>query len=230
MSLWSWYVYVGKGRQSEINIVRDIVHEILIRVMDLKRDKKDWWNKIFFFHCCSVTKLCLTLCDPMNCSTSGLLVLHYLPGFAQTHVHWISDAIQPSHPLSPPSPLVLNLSQPQGLFQWVGLCIKYPKYWSFSIRPSKEYSEYISFRIVWFDLLSVQGTLKSLLQHHSAKVSILQHSAFFVVQQSHPYMNTGKAIALTTWNFDGKLVPLLFNMLSRFVIDFLLVFLGFPSG
>ena len=83
---------------------------------------------------------------------------------------------------------------------------------------------------MWFDLLSVQGTLKSLLQHHSAKVSILQHSAFFVVQQSHPYMNTGKAIALTTWNFDGKLVPLLFNMLSRFVIDFLLVFLGFPSG
>ena len=178
----------------------------------LKKRQKGLVKQDFLF---PLLLLCLTLCDPMNCSTSDLLVLHYLPGFAQTHVHWVSDAIQPSHPLSPPSPLVLNLSQPQGLFQWVGLCIKCPKYWSFSIRPSKEYSEYISFRIGWFDLLAMQGTLKSLLQHHSAKVSILQHSEFFVVQQSHPYMNTGKAIALTTWNFAGKLVPLLFNMLSR---------------
>ena len=98
----------------------------------------------------------------MNCSTSGFPVLHYLQEFAQTHVHWDSDAIQLSHPLSSPSPPTLNLSQHQGLFQWVGSRIRWPKYWSFSISisPSNEYSELISFRIDWFDLLAVQGTLK----------------------------------------------------------------------
>ena len=103
------------------------------------------------------------------------------------------------------------------------LLITWPKYWSFSfnISPSKEYSVLISFRIDWFDLLAVQGTLKSLLQHHSSKASILQHSAFFMVQLSHPYMTTGKTIALTIWTFVGKVISLLFNMLSRFVIAFL---------
>ena len=101
------------------------------------------------------------------------------------------------------------------------LHIRWPKYWSFSISPSSEYSGLISFRMDWLDLLAVQGTLKSLLQHHSSKASILQHLAFFMVQLSYPYMTTGKTIALTRWTFVGKVMPLLFNMPSRFVIGFL---------
>ena len=103
------------------------------------------------------------------------------------------------------------------------LCIRWPKYWSFSfsISPSIEYSGLISFRMDWLDLLAVQGTPKSLLQHHSSKASILWHSAFFIVQLSHPYMTTGKTIALTRWTFVGKVMSLLFNMLSRLVIAFL---------
>ena len=101
------------------------------------------------------------------------------------------------------------------------LHIRWPKYWSFSISPSNEYSGLISFRIDWFNLLATQGTLKSLLQHHSSKASILWHSAFFIVQLSHAYMTTGKTIALTRWTFAGKVMSLLFNMLSRLVIAFL---------
>ena len=131
------------------------------------------------------------LCNPMACSIPGFPVHHLLPKLAQTYVHRVGDAIQPSHPLFSPSPPVFNLSQHQGLFQALiqVLCIRWPKYWSFSISPSNEYSGLISFRIVWFDLLAVWGTLKSLLQHHNLKASILQHSAFFMVQLSHPYMN-----------------------------------------
>ena len=158
----------------------------------------------------------------MDCSTPGSFVLHYLLEFAQTHVHWVSDAIQPSHLLPPASP-ALSLSQHQGLFQWVAVCIRWSKYWSFSfsINPSNEYSGLISFRIEGIDLLAVQGTLKSLLQHHSSKAQILQCSAFFMVQLSHLYMTTGKTIALTIWTFVDKVMFLLFNMLSRFVIAFL---------
>ena len=103
------------------------------------------------------------------------------------------------------------------------LRIRWPKYWSFnfSISPSKEHPGLISFRMDWLDLLAVQGTLKSLLQHHSSKASILQHSAFFIFQLSHPYMTTGKTVALTRWTFVGKVMSLLFNMLSRLVITFL---------
>ena len=103
------------------------------------------------------------------------------------------------------------------------LCIRWPKYWSFhfNIIPSDEHPGLVSFRMDWLDLLAVQGTLKSLLQHHSSKASILQHSAFFIVQLSHPYMTTGKTIALTRWNFVGKVLSLLFNILSRLVIAFL---------
>ena len=117
--------------------------------------------------CCSVTKLYLTLCDPMDCSTPHFPVLQYLLEFAQTHVHWVSDAVQPSYPLLPAS-VALSLSQHQGLFQWVGSLNHVDKDWSFnfSISPSKEYSGLISFRIDWFDLLAVQGTLKSVLQPH----------------------------------------------------------------
>ena len=141
----------------------------------------------------SVTQSCPTLCDPMNHSTPGLPVHHQLPEFTQTHVHRVSDAIQPSHPLSSPSPPVPNPSQHQRLLQST-LCMRWPKYWSFnfSIIPSKEIPGLISFRMDWLDLLAVQGTLNSLIQHHSSKASILQHSAFFKVQLSHPYMTTWK--------------------------------------
>ena len=123
----------------------------------------------------SVAQLCPTLCDPMDCSTPGLPVHHQLPEFTQTHVHWVGDAIQPSHPLSSPSPPTFNLSQHQDLFQWVSSSIRWPKYWSFSFStsPSNEYSGLITFRMDWLDILAVQGTLKSLPQYHSSKASIL---------------------------------------------------------
>ena len=154
--------------------------------------------------CCSVAQSCPTLCDPMDCSVPGLPVLHHLLEFAQTHVHWISDAMQPSHPLLSPSPPALNASQHQGFSSESALHIKWPKNWSFSssISPSNEYSGLISFRMDWFDLLVVQGTLKSPLQLHNS--SVLWHSAFFMVQLSHLYMITGKTIALTGWTFVGK--------------------------
>ena len=122
-----------------------------------------------------------------------------------------------------PSPPAFNLSQNQDLSNESALCIRWPKYWSFSfsISSSNEYSGLISFTVDWFDLLAVLGTLKSLLQHHRSKASILLCSAFFIVQLSHPYQTTGKTIASTRWTFVGKVMSLLFNMLSRWVIAFL---------
>ena len=149
-------------------------------------------------------------CDPMDCSTPDFSVLHYLWEFAQIHVHWVGDAIQPSHPL--PTSVFPSI----GVFSYESaLHIRWPKYWSFtfSISPSNEYSRLISFRINWFDLLAVQGTLKSLLQHHSLKASILRWSAFFMVQLSHPHMATRKTIALTIRTFVSKVMSLLFDML-----------------
>ena len=171
----------------------------------------------------SVTQSGLTLCDSMDCSMPGFPVHHQLPELTQTHVHWIDDAIQPSHPLLSPSPPAFNPSQYQGLSNESVLCIRWPKYWSFSfsISPSNEYSGLISFRMDWLDLLGVQGTLKSLLQHHSSKASILQWSAFFTVQLSHPYMTTGKTTAWTLQIFLRKVMSLFFNMLSKLVIAFL---------
>ena len=159
----------------------------------------------------------------MDCSMPNFSVLHHLPEFVQVHVCWISDAIQPSHPLWPSSPSAFNLSQHQGLFQWVSSSHQVAKGLAFQLQhqPSNEYSGLISLRIDWFDLLAVQGTLKSLFQHHSSKASILQHSAFFIVKLSHPYMTMGKTIALTRRTFVGKVMSLLFNMLSRLVIAFL---------
>ena len=147
----------------------------------------------------------------MNHSMPGFPVHHQHLESTQTHVHCVGDAIQPSHPLSSPSPPALNLSQHQGLFR----CF------SFSISPSNEHPGLFSFRMDWLDLLAVQGTLKSLLQHHSSKASILWRSTFFVVQLSHPYMTTGKTITLTSWTFVGKVMFLLLNMLSRLIITFL---------
>ena len=160
---------------------------------------------------------------PMNRSMPGLPVHPQLPEFTQTHVHRVSDAIQPSHPLSSPSPPAPNLSQHQSLFNESTLHMRWPNYWSFSlsISPSKEHPGLISFRMDWLDLLAVQGTLKSLLQHHSSKASILWRSAFFTVQLSHPYMTTGKTVSLTRRTFVGKVMSLLLNMLSRLVITFL---------
>ena len=159
----------------------------------------------------------------MNPSMSGLPVHHQLPEFTQTHLHWVGDAIQPSHPLSSPSPPALNLSRIRVFSNDSALRIRWPKYWSFSfnISPSNEHSGLISFRMDWLNLLAVQGTLKSLLQHHSSKTSILWCSAFFIVQLSHPYMTTRKTTALTRRIFVDKVMSLLLNMLSRLVITFL---------
>ena len=171
----------------------------------------------------SVAQSCPTLCDPINCCTLGLPVHHQLLEFTQTHVHRVGDAIQPSHPLLSPSPPASNLCRIRVFSNESTLHMRWPKYWSFSfsISPSKEHPGLMSFRMDWLDLLAGQGTLKNLLQHHSSKASILQHSAFFTVQLSHPYMTTGKTVALIRRTFVGKVMSLLLNMLSRLVITFL---------
>ena len=158
----------------------------------------------------------------MDCSRPGLPVHHQFPDFTQTYVHWV----MPSNHLILCRPLLLLPSTFPSIRVFSNesaLCIRWPKYWSFSfsIIPSKEHPWLISFRMDWLDLLAVQGTLKSLLQHHSLKASILRCSAFFTVQLSHPYMTTGKTIALTRQTFVGKVMPLLLNMLFRLVITFL---------
>ena len=152
------------------------------------------------FHFSSVQSLSrVCLWEPMNPSTPGLPVHHQLPELTQTHVYRVDDAIEPSHPLSSPSPPAPNPSQHQGIFQWVNSSHEVAKVLEFQLYmiPFKEIPDLISFRMDWLDLLAVQGTLKSLLQYHNSKASILQHSAFFTVQLSHPYMTTGKTIALT---------------------------------
>ena len=180
----------------------------------------------------SLSRVWLFVTPWTACSTPGLPVHYQLPGFTQTHVHWVDDAIQPSYPLSSLSPPTFNLSQHQDLFKWVSSSHQVAKVLAFqhqhqSFQSPKDFqrnpskSGLISFRMDWMDLLAVQRTLKSLLQHHSSKASILWCSAFFIVQLSHPYMNTGKSIALNRRTFVGKVMFLLFNMLSRLVIAFL---------
>ena len=151
----------------------------------------------------SVAQSCPTLCDPMNHSTPGLPVHQQLPEFTQTRVHRVGDAIQPSHPLSSPVLLPTIFPSIRAFSNESVLQTRWSKDWSFnfSISPSNEYLGLISFGIDWLDLLAVQGTLKSLFQHHSSKASILWHSAFFTVQLSHPYMTTGKPIVLTRQTF-----------------------------
>ena len=147
--------------------------------------------------------------QPLGLQHARLPIHHQLPELTQIHVHRVGDAIQPSHPLSSPSPPTFNLSQHQGLFQWVSSSHQVAKFqlqhqsfqWIFTTDL---------FRIDWLDLLAVQGTLKSLPQHHSSKVSLLRHSACFIVQLSHPYMTTGKTIALTRWTFVSKVMSLFF--------------------
>ena len=169
---------------------------------------------------------CLTLCDPMECSTPGFPVHHQLPEPTQTRVHCVADAIQPSHPLSPPSSLALNVSQHQAGFspmsrlftsggQSIGVSAStsiFPKYtqdWS----PLREWTGWIS--------LKFKGLWRVFSNNHSSKASILRCSAFFMVQLSYPYMTTGKTLALTTWSFIGRVMSLFFKMLSRSVIAFL---------
>ena len=161
----------------------------------------------------------------MNCSMPGLPVHHQVLESTQTHVHWVGDAIQPSHLLLSISSPALNPSQHQGLFKWVsfftggGQSIGVSASASVFPMNTREWSPLG--RMDWLDLLAVQGTLKSLLQHHSSKASILWCSACFIVQLSHPFMTTGKTIALTRWIFVDKVMSLLFNMLSRLAITFL---------
>ena len=155
----------------------------------------------------SVTQLCPTLCVLMDCSSPGFPVHHWLLEPTEAYVHHSIDAI-----LFYPLLFLPSIFPSIRIFSIeLVLCIRWPKYWSFSfsISPSNGSSGLISFRMDWLDLLAVQGTLKSLLQHHSAKASILQHSAFFIVQLSHPYMTTRKTIALTRWTYAGKVMSLL---------------------
>ena len=166
---------------------------------------------------CLIAQSCLTLSDSMDCSRPGFPVLHHLRSLLKlTSI----ESVVPFNHLILCHPLLL----PPSIFPSIrifsnesGLHIRWPKYWSFgfNISPSNQYSGLISFRMEWLDLFAVQGTLKSLLQHHNSKASILRRSAFFIVQLSHPYMTTGKTIALTRWTFVGKVMSLLFNMLSR---------------
>ena len=215
------------------------------KFQDLVESQGFFLKKIFFFfpHCLvnegfppallglanlvqfsSVAQSCPTCCDPMNLSTPGLPVHHQLLESTQTHVHQVGDAIQPSHFLPSPSPLPSIFPNIRVFSNESTLRITWPKDWSFSfnISPSSEqHPGLISFRMEGLDLLAVQGTLKSLLQHHSSKTLILWHSAFFTIQLSHLYMTTGKTIVLTRQTFVGTVMSLLFDMLSGLVIAFL---------
>ena len=161
----------------------------------------------------SVAQSCPTLCDPMNCSTPDLPVPHQLLEFTQTHVHQVSDVIQPSHPLLSPSPLASNASQHQSLFQWVNSSYEVAKVLEFqllaSFLPKKSQGWSPSEWTGWISLQS-KGLSRVFSNTHSSKASILQRSAFFMFQLSHPYMTTGKTIALTLQTFGGKVMPLLF--------------------
>ena len=146
---------------------------------------KGHWKAWKYSFCCSVTKSCLTFCDPMDCSMPGFPVLHYLPKVAQIHVHWVSDAIQPSHPLLPPCPPTLNLSQHQGLLQWVGSSHQMARDLELQLHRY-EYQGWLPLGLAGLILFQSKG-LKSLLQHRSSKASILRHSAFFTVSHIHTW-------------------------------------------
>ena len=206
--------------------ITDSMDISLSKFREILKEREDWCAAVHVvaknWATAKSLQSCPTLCDPMDCSRPGFLVYHQLPELV--HVHPVSDVIQPSHSLLSPSP-------PASIFPSIRvfpnksvLHIRWPKYWSFSfsISPSNEYSRLISLRIDCLDLLAVQETLKSLLQYHSLKTLILQCPAFFMVQLSHLYMTTGKTIALAIGTFVGKVMYLLFNMLSRLIIVFLL--------
>ena len=180
------------------------------------------FNNVAEFQFSSVAQFCPTLCNPMNCSTPGFPVHHQLAALAQTHVHRVGDAIQPTHPLSSPSPPAFSLSSIRVFSNELVLCIRWPNYWSFSISPSDEYSGLISFRIE--SLISLQfKELSGVFSNTTVQSINSLHSALFIV---HPYLTsiytiTRKIIAVTRQTFVGKVMSLLFNMLSRFVTAFL---------
>ena len=157
----------------------------------------------------------------MVCRTPGLPVFHQFLELAQSHVHWVSETIWPFYPLLSLLLLLSIFPSIRVFSNELALCIRWPECWSFSFSPSNEYSGLVSFRTDCVDLLPVQGALKSLLQHYSSKPSIIWHSAFFMVQFSLSYMTSGKTIALSMWTFFGKVISLLYNRLSQFVISFL---------
>ena len=167
-----------------------------------------WWLGLLSVQFSSVAQSHPILCDPMDCSTPGFPVHHQLLELTQTHVHQVGDAIQPSHPLSSPSLPAFNLSQHQGLFKWISSSHQVAKVLEFQLYHQSFQRIFRTdfLRIDRLDLLAVQGTLKGLLQHHSSKASIFQHSAFFIVPLSCPYVTTGKTIALTRWTFAGKVM------------------------
>ena len=214
------YIYTNKTVSSHIHLSNLSSISYFLFVCHLL---STYLSFVYSVQFSSVAQSCLTLCDSMHCSTPGLPVHHQFLEFTQTHVQWVGDTIQPSHPLSSPSPPTFTFPSIKVFSNESVLHIRRPKYWSFSfnISPSNEHSGLISFRMDWLNLLTVQGTLKSLLQNHSSKTSILQCSAFFIVQLSYPYLTTGKTIALNRWTFVGKVMSLLFKMLSRLVITFL---------
>ena len=182
--------------------------------------KNVWKSAIIIFCCCLVAQSCQTLCNPWTAARQASLSFT----ISQSLLKLVSiELMMPSNYLILCCPLLLlpSVFPSIRVFSNVLTCrIRWPKYWSFSISPSNEYSGLISFRVDWLDLRAVHGTLKSLLQHHRSTASILQHSAFIMVQLSHLYMTTGKTIALTRWTFIGKVISLLFNTLSRFAITF----------
>ena len=170
----------------------------------------------------SVTQSCPTLCDPVGCSRPDLPFHHQLPDFTQTHVHWVGDDIQPSYPLLIPSLPIFNLSQHQGRFKWGCASHQVAKVLEFQLRH-QSFHQIFRVDCLWDRLVGTPcspRTLKSLLKHHSSKASILQCSAFLIVQLSHPYMTTGKTTDLTRWTSVGKVMSLLLQMLSRLVIPF----------
>ena len=174
-----------------------------------------------FKYCCSVTKSSPLFVTPWAAVQQAFLSFAISQSLLKLMDHWVSDAIQPSHPLLPPSLFAIFFPCIRVFSSESILSIRWPKFWSFSISPPTEYSGLISFRMDWLDLLAVQGTLKSLLQHHSSKASVRWCLDFFMVQLSDPYMTTGKTIALTIQTFVSKVMSLLFNMLSRLIIGFL---------
>ena len=196
----SFFFSLSLNRSSSSFLPPPLHSPLLFSYTNLNHGFHIWF---FLQGCCSVTKLCLSPCYPMNCSMPGFAVLHYLPEFTQTHVHCVGDAISTSHPLSPLLLLPSIFPSIRVFSSESILHIRWPKFGasaSASVLPVYIF-RVISFRMDWFDLLAVRGTLKSLLQHHSLKASILQCSAFFMVQFSLPYITPGKTIALTRWTF-----------------------------
>ena len=194
-----------------------------IPITSFSPEQRDIHTRIRSVQLSSFAQSCSTFGDPMNRSMPGPPVHHKLPEFTQTHVN---ESVRPSSHLILCCPLLVMPPIPPRIRVFSNestLCMRWPKYWSFSLNiiPANEHRGLISFMMDWLDLLAVQGTLKSLLQHHSSKASIFWCAAFFTVQISHPYMNNGKTTDLTRWTFVGKVLSLLFNMLFRLVITFL---------